>query len=133
MKINQALVRWEFNENSGSIQDDNAFEWGLFAGDGFIDGDYINVAIYGNKRKLESFGTKGFFGKEQNKKGYSDPASKLYLKDILKDLDIAKELNDKDKGIPEYIFHLNKKSLLEFIAGWIETGGAIAKNKESEK
>jgi hypothetical protein len=124
----------ELLETNGEIEgfhDDNAFEWGFFAGDGYLDGGSINAVVCGDKAKLESLGMKGTFGIPQEKEGYSDPVNRVYLKKILKDFDMAKNLNDKDSGIPEYFFNMDKSSTLEFIAGWIESDGTIQKNEGS--
>lgn len=121
----------EFLETDGSVDgtyDENAFEWGFFAGDGYLDGKYINAVVCGNKSKLETLGMKGRFGVPQEKDGYSEPVNRVYLTDTLKDFETAKDLNNKDIGIPEYFFNLDKKSTLEFVAGWIESDGTIQKN-----
>jgi len=115
------------------IKDENAYEWGLFAGDGYVENNrYINVVICGDKQKLDTLLVKGVFGKPQEKEGYKDPVNRLYLTKVLKDVELAKELNDKDGGIPEYFFTLDKESTLSFIAGWVETDGTIQKNLGSE-
>jgi len=117
-------------ETSGEFEE-NAFEWGFFAGDGYLEKDKIKAVVCGDKSKLFELGLKGKLGKPQIKEGYTDPVNRVYLTDVLKNLEIAKELNNKDLGVPEYFFSLDVSSLLEFVAGWIETDGTIQKNERS--
>lgn len=118
-------------QNISGISEPNAFEWGFFAGDGYIDGDKINAVVCGDKIKLFDLGLQGVAGKPQIKEGYTHPVNRLYLTKLLKNTELARNLNDKDKGIPEYFFTLDKESTLNFISGWIETDGTIQKNKGS--
>lgn len=118
------------NEMVGKFEE-NAFEWGFFAGDGYLDGKDIMGIICGNKDKLVSLGMKGSLGKPQIKEGYKDPVNRINFTKVLKDFEMAKHLNNKDLGIPEYFFEMDKESILEFLAGWIETDGTIQKNEDS--
>lgn len=131
LKVGDTLEKLNFDGNIDGINDENSFEWGFFAGDGYIDKNQIDACICGDKDKLFDLGLKGKIGKPQIIEGYNYPVNRIYLTKLLKDLNIAKELNNKDTGIPEYFFKLNKTSLLEFVAGWIETDGTIQKNGES--
>jgi ribonucleotide reductase alpha subunit len=118
-------------ENLLGMKEENSFEWGFFAGNGYLDDGSINAVICGDKNKLLSLGLKGTPGLPQIKKGYKDPVNRLYLTKILKDVELAKNLNDKSIGIPEYFFNLDYVSTLNFLAGWIETDGSIQKNKNT--
>lgn len=131
LSLGDKLENLVFDGGIEGNKDQNAFEWGFFAGDGYLDDDSINAVVCGNKVQLFNLGMKGKLGKMQAKKGYKDPVGRVYLNEILKDLDVAKELNDKSKGIPEYFFSLDKESTLNFIAGWLESDGTIQKNNDS--
>ena len=127
--IGQKLELFDINKDFIGINDPYAFELGLFTGDGYIDQTRPMIAFYGMKLNLKPI-ISGIWWKEQIKEGYKDPLRRLNLKGIL-DLEICKELNDKSKGFPDYVFTLNKESILKFVAGYIETDGSLRKNETS--
>ncbi len=131
LKIGDKCISFEINETFEGIYELNAFEYGLFAGDGYIDKYYPMVTVCGEKAKLLELDIQGTWYKPQILEGYSDPVNRLNLKGII-DLDIAKELNDKNKGLPELIFSWDKESLKEFLAGWIETDGNICRQPQTD-
>ena len=110
-----------------------AYEWGVFAGDGFIDKKQVMVAVCKGKEALAACGTAGrFYNDSRIDKIYQTKSSRLNLTHEL-DHALAVELNDKTTGIPDYFFQMNKASTLEFIAGYIDTDGNIAnKGKAAE-
>lgn len=110
-------------EYSG-VYNENAYEWGLFAGDGYIDKNYPMLIVCGDKKKLIDLGIKGRLYKEQIKEGYTNPVNRINLVDYL-NLEQATELNDKTKGLPIWVSQMDKNSLLEFVAGYIETDGNV--------
>jgi len=101
-----------------------AYEYGLFSGDGFIDNDRPMFCAYGEKAQLKDLGMHGIWYKEQTKEGYSDPFSRASFKGVL-DLDRCQELNDKNKGLPEWVFEMDRASILEFVAGLLDTDGNV--------
>jgi ribonucleotide reductase alpha subunit len=102
LQPNDILNRLDFDGKTDGIYDDKAFEWGIFAGGGYIDDKHIYAY------------------------------RKVNLTNTLNNFDLAKDLKDKTKGIPEYFFSLDHNSTLNFIAGWIEAGGSVQKNTDSE-
>jgi Txe/YoeB family toxin of Txe-Axe toxin-antitoxin module len=121
------------NFNLGTIQGTHcaeAFEYGLIAGDGYIDGKSPNVCICGNKAKLQTLGVKGKWGKPRIIEGYTDPVNRLYLKNVV-ELDKAIALRKED-GLPSFVFEMDTKSILEFVAGYIETAGTLVKQANTD-
>lgn len=110
---------------------ERAYEWGLFAGDGYIDGDKPMLIVCGEKAKLKELDIKGNWYKPQIKDGYSAPVNRLSFKGIL-ELEKAIELNDKSKGLPQWIFEMDQESIKNFIAGFIETDGNVCKQKNTD-
>ena len=108
----------------------NAFEYGLMAGDGCVYKENPIVTLCGDKVKLKNLNVKGKWGKPQIKKECKDPINRLYLKSVL-DVDKSTDLR-KMKGLPDFVFTMDKKSILEFTAGYIETDGTVLKNKYTE-
>jgi len=131
LKINDRLEQFSLNETINGINDLYAFELGLFAGDGYITENTPMICFCGDKLKLrELTNLNGIWRKEQHPKEYKDPICRFSLKNIL-DLEICKELNDKKKGLCDYIFTLNKESIYKFVAGYIETDGSLRKHNDS--
>ena len=130
LEIGSKIISFNIDDNFDGIYDPNAFELGMFAGDGYLDSGRPMVCICGNKIKLKELDVNGVWYKPQIKEGYTDPYNRLNLRGFINE-DITKELNDKSKGLPEYIFKLNKESILEFFAGWIETDGSLSKQENT--
>ena len=131
LNINDRLELFSLNAEIEGINDANAFELGLFAGDGYIDQKTPMISFCGDKLKLrELTNLNGIWRKEQHPKEYKDPICRFSLKNVL-DLEICKHLNDKKKGFPDYIFTLDKISICKFVAGYIETDGTLRMNKDS--
>ena len=126
LKPGDFSIPFKINSSFDGIYEPNAFEYGVFTGDGYIDKNYPMVIICGDKIKLKELEIKGTWYKPQIKEGYTDPVNRLNLKDII-ELNIAKILNDKTSGLPEIIFQWDRDSILEFIAGLIETDGNLSK------
>ena len=124
LKLGDYVVPFEIDKEYGGIYEPNAFEYGLFSGDGYIDKIYPMVSICGEKSKLKDLDVKGTWYKEQIKEGYKEPYNRLNLKDVI-DLQLAEHLNDKSRGLPNIIFSWDRESILEFIAGLIETDGNL--------
>jgi len=110
-----------------------AFEWGLFAGDGFLSTSnghtYPMVAVCGDKAKLMDLDVQGTWYKPQIVEGYTDPVNRLSLQGLIP-MNVAESLRSKDCGLAPDIFRMNRESILEFVAGWIEADGSIT-NKGS--
>jgi hypothetical protein len=124
LKLGDYIIPFEIDQEFVGIYEPNAFEYGLFSGDGYIDRNYPMVSICGEKLKLKELDVKGTWYKEQIKEDYTDAYIRLSLKDVI-DLDLARHLNDKTLGLPDVIFSWDRESILEFIAGLIETDGNL--------
>ncbi|TFF63801.1 MAG: hypothetical protein EU521_00230, partial [Promethearchaeota archaeon] len=124
LKLGDQIAPFEIDNEFGGIYEPNAFEYGLFSGDGFIDKNYPMVSICGEKLKLKELDVKGTWYKEQIKEGYNEPYNRLNLKDVI-DLKLAEHMNDKSRGLPDIIFSWDRESILEFTAGLIETDGNL--------
>ncbi len=125
------VISFNINQKYNGVFEPNAFEYGLFAGDGYIDKNYPMVIVCGEKKKLMELDIKGTWYKPQVKEGYNEPVNRLNLYGNI-DLDIAKELNDKSKGLPEIIFKWDYESIQEFIAGLIETDGNVCEQLNTD-
>jgi len=124
LKLGDYIVPFDIDKIFGGIYEPNAFEYGLFSGDGYIDRKYPMVSICGEKSKLKELDVKGTWYKEQIKEGYNEPYNRLNLKDVI-DLKLAEHLNDKSRGLPDIVFSWDQESILEFTAGLIETDGNL--------
>jgi intein/homing endonuclease len=108
----------------------NAFEMGYATG----DGDLVNRPRYtrpmavacGQKAKLKTLDMGGRWYKPQNKDGYGDPYNRINLRDCMTS-DQLRELRDKNAGLPAWVMAFDRESILEFIAGWIESDGCVCK------
>lgn len=130
LEIGSKSIEYSLGHFEG-INDPYAFELGLFVGDGYIDGKRSMVCVHGDKIKLQDLDVNGVWYKPQILEGYKTPVNRLNISNFV-DKNIALHLNDKTKGLPEYIFGLDKESILEFVSGWIETDGTIIKSENSE-
>lgn len=110
----------------------HAFEMGYIAGDGYRDtldrpeyAKSMAVVCGGddNRSKLALSGTQY---KPQNKEGYSQEYTRYNLTSCVSVQQTA-ELRSKNSPIPEWIFELDRDSILQFVAGWIESDGSIAR------
>jgi len=125
------VVEFEIDAPISGQHEPNAFEWGLFAGDGYVDthNDTPMVSICGDKAKLRDLDVNGVWYKPQDKEGYADPYNRLCLRGLITMQD-ATAINDKSIGLPERVFNMDRSSALEFLSGWIEADGTIT-NKGS--
>lgn len=127
------------NDMDGSFSvGDMAYAWGFFAGDGFIDNKQIMLALHGSKDALTKDYFKDIGGKiykEQHPEGYSESFSRVNLtaiEDRTVSLNLAKELNNKNKGIPSHFFSMNHEDTLGFIAGWIDSDGSLTNQVDTD-
>lgn len=131
LKLGDYIIPFEIDKEFGGIYEPFAFEYGLFSGDGYIDRDYPMVCICGEKSKLKDLDVKGTWYKEQIKEGYEEPYNRLNLKGVI-DLQLSEHLNDKTRGLPDIIFSWDRESILEFIAGLIETDGNLCQQVNTD-
>jgi ribonucleotide reductase alpha subunit len=128
--VGSQSVDWGLPTIEG-IQEDLAYEYGLFSGDGYIDGDTPMLCVCGEKIKLQKLNIKGRWWKPQILEGYSEPYNRLSFKEVL-DLDKCIELNDKYKGLPDWVFTMNDECIREFIGGLIDTDGNVCRQANTD-
>ena len=133
MILEQTELARENMESNSSIE--YPYAWGFFTGDGFLDRKKIMISLHGKKDYIvgsyfEKIGA--LFYKEQHPTRYSEPFRRVNLTALLKNLSLAKSLNNKYVGIPETIFSLSSEQILEFVAGWIDSDGHICKQDNTD-
>lgn len=132
------LEKFSLGEITG-VEEPNAFEYGLFIGDGYL-GTYLeregaHIPILSHYLGEENL--KRLCIKEGNsiqvdskvREGYKNKRIRIRLNNL--DHKLCEQIKFGD-GLPEELFSWSKNSLLEFLAGWIETDGTIQKNKGSQ-
>lgn len=137
LTLGSQVVGFDMDSPIVGMFDPLAFEIGLFVGDGYIDrpnlkgGDYAypRVLVCGDKIKLLDLDVQGLWLKPQIIDGYADPVNRLSLHGLL-GVDEAIVLNDKTKGLSPRVFGMDRASIFEFVAGWVETDGTIT-NKDT--
>lgn len=110
-----------------------AYEYGLFTGDGYVEksGDrfYPMLSAYGCKEKLKQLDIHGTWRKSQEVDGAT--INRLNFKDYL-DVEKCKALNDKTLGLPDWVFEMDHDSIVEFLAGYIETDGNVCEQTNTD-
>jgi len=108
--------------------EEHAFEMGYATGDGYIDqgGRYVMAVACGPKAELKELAMAGRWYKPQIKEGYTDPYNRINLSGCISVPQIT-ELRNKKTGLPEWVMSLDRESILQFIAGWIESDGCVCK------
>jgi len=127
--VNSRIELFNINSLCEGIHYQYAFELGIFAGDGYVYKDTPMVSLCGPKRQLNEY-ISGSKYKEQHPPGYKEPLNRVSFKGIL-DIDVCRELNNKKTGFPDFLFTLDRESILKFVAGYIETDGSLRQNKDS--
>ena len=110
-------------------EDEMAYTLGAFTGDGYVDGNKVFIYTPESKYPLiNHYENILNIYKEQYREGL-EPHVRIKI-DI--DLSLAKDLRDREKGLPEKIMMFNTKSALAFIAGLIDTDGSITNTNNIE-
>jgi len=107
-----------------------AYEYGAFCGDGCCDRSSRWICICGDKIKLTQLGLRGKLSTPRIDPLYKDPVYRLHVNHIL-DKEKTKQLRDIN-GLPNWVFQLDKQSILQFIAGYIETDGNVSRQLNSD-
>lgn len=122
------LERFEFNSEYQGVKNEDAYSIGWITGDGYIDKKNIMAVV--QKREyhvVENLNAIQY--KEQHPSTYTEPFRRVKFSKTI-GLDFAKELRNKEVGLPEEIFTWDKESLCNFFGGWIDTDGSV-KNQEN--
>jgi len=98
-----------------------AYDYGFFIGDGYIDGNYAQASLYNEDKKILFNSDRKFNRTYTNSNGVE--YEKIKFNNL--DLDFCNKLK-YNKGLPDYLFSLNKESILKFIAGWADADGSQA-------
>ena len=123
-------VSFELGSTAG-VFEPYAFEWGLFAGDGYLDqGRYAMLCVHGDKTKLADLDVHGTWYKAQEREGFK-PTNRLNFHGYL-DYQKAGPLNDKTVGLPDWVFEWDRVSILAFVAGWVETDGTVTRQENTD-
>ncbi len=130
------MPEWNLGKINGNFVP-NAYEYGVLIGDGYIS-EYKNkyesklypmVCLYGDHMILLEKGLKGSVYKTQYNKTNLKPYVRVNMKDYL---DVVKSYNlRKFDGLEDWIFEMDRKSILELLGGWIDTDGSIMKQKNT--
>lgn len=128
LEVGMKLPRFSLGATVGHSFE-NAYEYGWFAGDGYIDNNRPMVLVQESEYSvLNTMG--GIAYKEQHPSGYSRPFKRMSLKGIV-DIDDATFL--RNGKIPEHVFNWDADSILQFVAGLVDTDGTITnKNSNAE-
>jgi intein/homing endonuclease len=120
-KYGLQIPRANVNSFDFGHDENKAYDYGFVLGDGFLDGGRIKANLYTNDKKI-SFNS----SKEINSYySYNNTPYTTVQFDV--DVDFAKELK-YSYGIPNKVFSWSKKSIINFISGWIDADGCEASN-----
>jgi hypothetical protein len=123
------LPSWSLGE-IGSASEPCAYEYGLMIGDGYIDKnkhyEWPMLSLHTDTLQLRDdpeIGIRGTWYKEQESP-LGHPYARVNMKDYL-DLDRCRLLRKRD-GLEDWVFELDRESILQFVAGWIDTDGTLS-------
>jgi hypothetical protein len=120
-KYGLQIPRANINNFDFGYEENKAFDYGFVLGDGFLDGGRIKANLYANDKKISFVSSKEI----NNYYSYNGTPYTTIQFDV--DIDFAKELK-YSYGIPNRVFSWSKKSIIEFISGWIDADGCEASN-----
>lgn len=100
------------------VSNNNAYEYGFFLGDGFIDAKQLYASIYNADKQLPLKGTK-------YERVYTNSNGHSYEKIKFDTLNFEFGVKLKTESIND-IFTWNENSILNFMAGWIDADGSYA-------
>lgn len=124
LKPGHILPTFRIPQDIEGDMESEAYTYGAFLGDGGIelrkDSGKLRytISLYKNKHHLPISGTRA---KEQHNTGITVTVSHL---------DEIKLQSLKQDTLPEWVFKLDRPSLLEFLKGWLDTDGTFHKDSE---
>ncbi len=131
--IGDKMPEWSLGEIECKAEQ-YAYEYGLMIGDGYIDKgrnhEWPMLLLYDSKKELQKAGIYGKWYKEQISQIHKKPYARVNMKDVL-NLNRCRMLR-KNEGLEDWVFKMDKKSILEFVAGWIDSDGNVEKNPNTE-
>lgn len=123
------MPEWSIGEFEG-VHENFAYEYGLMAGDGYLDGKKPMLVLHGTKMELRS-SISGKWYKTQHPEGYNSPFARVSMKDIL-DVKLSEKLRNHNIGLPDDMFQWDQHSILDFVAGWIDTDGSLSLQQNTD-
>jgi hypothetical protein len=101
-----------------------AYEYGFFAGDGYMDKGVPMLALFGEAKQSITSSISGRVYAEEFPKGYNVSRQRVNLVDVC-DAALATQLRRSD-GLPAEVFTWDRESTAQFIAGYIDADGSIS-------
>ena len=114
LQIPRANIEYNFG-----VEQPLAFEYGFILGDGFVDGKRVKTNLYNEDKKIPFKNTK-VIGNYINYNGTTYTTIQFDV-----DEEFARKLK-YEQGLPREVFSWNKKSIIDFISGWIDADGCAA-------
>jgi hypothetical protein len=112
------------DRDTAQVAKPNAYEYGLFTGDGYFSDS--RTMLYMQQDDIESANPDGTRYPPQHPDGYTKPMQRVNLNLCPV---TCESLRDYDYGLPSTVFYWNKASILNYVAGWIDSDGHIS-NKD---
>lgn len=130
LKVGMRLESFELEPIPKGIEETQAYTYGWYVGDGFIDGKRAIALVQQPEYSILPV-LNGIEYPEQQPEGYSTPFKRVnisaHIPEHLRDI-----LRNSNVGLPEEIFSWNASSLAKFFGGWIDTDGCLRKNLNSD-
>jgi len=130
LEVGMVLPKFEVID-SGGTSDKHAYELGWFTGDGYIDDNRKALAVIQENEYFIGQDAGWNMWKEQHPAGYSRPFRRVNFSGEI-DMDTAVQLRDHDAGLASRIMRMDADGISEFMGGWIDADGSIAKNPNTQ-
>jgi len=121
LKPKDILPTFELGDRETDITETLAYEYGLFAGDGYLDRTKKMICM--KQEDIEKANPHGTRYKPHQPDRYNYPMQRVSLP---LHYGICELIKNRRFGLPEAIALWNSKSILEFFAGWIDSDGHIS-------
>ena len=122
LKEKDKLPEFTLGETYGR-RNTRAYEWGWLTGDGYTDGKDVMLLVHEKEQQALEF-----------LPGRVRPLYKGFYR-IATDcmtLAEAQSLRNHQTGLPKVISEWDKKSIADFVGGWIDTDGSLIRNNETD-
>jgi ribonucleotide reductase alpha subunit len=129
LSVGMKLPSFSLGKSEG-IFDDNAYAYGWFAGDGFMD-DGTPMAVMQESEYFIAEDNNWKTYKAQHPEGYNAPFKRVTFNGALNP-ENCKQLRNKTDGLPKHIMSYDNDSIANFIGGWIDADGHLAKQTNTD-
>lgn len=129
LSVGMKLPSFSLGKSEG-IFDDNAYAYGWFAGDGFMD-DGTPMAVVQESEYFIAEDNNWKTYKAQHPEGYNAPFKRVTFNGVLNP-ENCKQLRNKTDGLPKHIMSYDNDSIANFIGGWIDADGHLAKQTNTD-